>query len=201
MGLLELYQTDFNNRWFIAAKELADEMIEKFGDPEGGFFDTTNEAAEASTLPLRPKELQDNAIPSGNALAAEALLKLDALTGNANYRKLAEETLGLVSEFVGMYPTAFAQWLSGADFSIHNVTQIAILGDLGRDETQALLTEIHSSYRPNMVVAQSPSPIPDDAPELLRNRKLQNGLPTAYVCEGFACKLPVNGVDELRKQL
>ncbi len=145
--------------------------------------------------------MQDNAIPSGNALAAEALLKLDALTGNANYRKLAEETLGLVNEFVGMYPTAFAQWLSGADFSVHNAKQVAVVGDLGRDETQALLAEVRSSYRPNMVVAQSPFPIPEDAPELLQNRKLKNGLPAAYVCEGFACKLPVNRVDELREQL
>ena len=201
LGLLELYQTDFNNRWFVAAQELADEMIEKFGDPEGGFFDTTNESAEASTLPIRPKDLQDNAIPSGNALAAEALLKLDALAGNPKYRMLAEKTLGLVSEFVGMYPTAFAQWLSGADFAIHNAKQVAIVGDLGRYETQTLLAEIRSSYRPNVVVAQSPFPIPDNAPELLRSRLLKNDLSTAYVCEGFACKLPVNTVDELREQL
>ncbi len=197
LGLLELYQTDFNNRWFVAAQELADEMIEKFSDPEGGFFDTTNKAAEASSLPIRPKELQDNAIPSGNALATEALLKLDALTGNAEYRDKAEATLSLVSEFVGMYPTAFARWLSGADFALHNVTQIAVVGDPGRDETKALLAEIRSSYRPNSVVAASPFPIPDDAPELLKNRKLKKDLPTAYVCEGFACNLVFAPIDRL----
>ena len=201
LGLLELYQTDFNNRWFTAAQEFTEEMVKKFSDSEGGFFDTTNEAAEASNLPIRPKELQDNAIPSGNALAVEALLKLDAFTGNADYRKRAEEALGLVSEFVTMYPTAFAQWLSGADFAIHNVKQVAIVGDLGRDETQALLAEIHSSYRPNLVVAQSPYPIPENAPALLFSRTLKNDLPTAYVCEGFTCKLPVNSVEELREQL
>ena len=201
LGLLELYQTDFNNRWFTAAQEFTEEMVKKFSDSEGGFFDTTNEAAEASNLPIRPKELQDNAIPSGNALAVEALLKLDAFTGNADYRKRAEEALGLISEFVTMYPTAFAQWLSGADFAIHNVKQVAIVGDLGRDETQALLAEIHSSYRPNLVVAQSPYPIPENAPALLYSRTLKNDLPTAYVCEGFTCKLPVNSVEELREQL
>ncbi|MCP4142485.1 MAG: thioredoxin domain-containing protein [Chloroflexi bacterium] len=201
LGLLELYQTDFNNRWFIAAQELADEMIEKFGDPEGGFFDTTNEAAEASSLPIRPKELQDNAIPSGNSLAAEALLKLDAITGKTEYRQLAEKTLALVSEFVSTYPTAFSQWLSGADLAIHNAKQVAIVGDLGRDETKALLAEIRSSYRPNMVVAQSPYPIPEDAPELLKGRALKNNLPTAYVCEGFSCKLPVNTASQLRDQV
>ncbi len=201
LGLLELYQTDFNNCWFVTAQELADEMIEKFSDPEGGFFDTTNEAAKASSLPIRPKELQDNAIPSGNSLAVQALLKLDALHGNGDYRQRAENALGLVSEFITMYPTAFAEWLSGADFAIHNVTQVAVVGDPGRDETQALLGEIRSSYRPNQVVAASPYPIPGDAPTLLKNRKLKNDLPTAYVCEGFACKLPVNTVVELRKQL
>ncbi len=201
LGLLELYQTDFDNRWFIAAQELADEMIEKFSDPEGGFFDTSNKSAEKSSLPLRPKELQDNAIPSGNALATEVLLKLDALTGNPEYRDKAEAALGLVGEFVTRYPTAFAQWLSGADFALHNVQQVAVVGDPGRDETRVLLAEIRSSYRPNTVVAASPYPIPEDAPELLRGRTLKNDLPTVYVCEGFACKLPVNTVEELRKQL
>ncbi len=201
LGLLELYQTDFDNRWFVAAQELTDEMIEKFSDPEGGFFDTSNESAEKSSLPLRPKELQDNAIPSGNPLATEALLKLDAFTGNPEYRDRAEAALGLVSEFVTRYPTAFAQWLSGADFALHNVQQVAVVGDPGRDETKALLAEIRSSYRPNTVVAASPYLIPQDTPELLRGRTLKNDLPTVYVCEGFACKLPVNNVDELRMQL
>ncbi|MCP4142438.1 MAG: hypothetical protein GY755_19545 [Chloroflexi bacterium] len=98
-------------------------------------------------------------------------------------------------------PIAFARWLSGADFAVHNAKQVAIVGDLGRDKTKALLAEIRSSYRPNMVVAQSPYPIPEDAPELLKDRALKNDLPTAYVCEGFACKLPVNSADELREQL
>ncbi|MCC6568813.1 MAG: thioredoxin domain-containing protein, partial [Anaerolineales bacterium] len=77
LGLLELYQTDFNDRWFSAAKELADEMIEQFNDPAGGFFDTSK---HGEALLLRPKDTQDNATPSGNALACEALLKLAAFT-------------------------------------------------------------------------------------------------------------------------
>ena len=201
LGLLELYQTDFNTRWFIAAQGLANEMIAKFSDPEGGFFDTTQEAAENSSLPIRPKELQDNAVPSGNSLAAEALLKLDAFTGNADYRKLAEEALGLVSDFVNRYPTAFAQWLSGADFANQHIKQIAIVGDLNSEEVQALLKEVRSQYRPNTVVAAAPFPTPEDAPALLDDRTLKNELPTVYVCEGFACKLPVNTVEELREQL
>ena len=201
LGLLELYQTDFDNRWFTAAQELADEMIAKFSDSEGGFFDTTQEAAERSSLPLRPKELQDNAIPSGNSLAAEALLKLDAFTGNADYRKQAEEALGLVSDFVTMYPTAFAQWLSAADFANQHIKQIAIIGDLDSDETQVLLKEVRSKHRPDTVVAAATYPVSADAPALLDGRTLKNNLTTVYVCEGFACKLPINNAEELHEQL
>jgi len=201
LGLLELYQTDFDNRWFVAAQELADEMIGKFSDPEGGFFDTTNEAAKKSDLPIRPKELQDNAVPSGNALAAEALLKLAAYSNNDKYRQRAESALGLVSEFVDRYPTAFGQWLSAADFAVHKVRQVAVVGDPGRDETQALLAEIRSSYRPDLIVALSPFPPPKDGPELLQNRPLKDGKPTVYVCEGFTCRLPVNTPAALRKEL
>jgi len=93
-------------------------MVAKFSDPAGGFFDTTEAAAEASSLPIRPKEIQDNAIPSGNALAAEALFKLAAYSNNDNYRQGAESALGLISEFVGRYPTAFGQWLSAAGFAV-----------------------------------------------------------------------------------
>ena len=201
LGLVELYQTDFNNRWYVAAQELADEMIAQFSDPQGGFFDTTAESAKALSLPIRPKEIQDNAIPSGNSLAAEALLKLAAFSENGDYRQRAEASLRLVSEFVGTYPTAFGQWLSAADFSLQNVKQVAVVGDPALAETQALLAEIRSTYRPNLVVAMSSHPPAEDAPELMRNRPLKDGKPTAYVCEGFTCQLPVTSPEELRKQL
>lgn len=201
LSLLELYQTDFNNRWFTTAQELAKEMIEKFIDRAGGFFDTTQESSEKSGLPIRPKELQDNAVPSGNALAAEALLKLDALNEGTEYHEYTETALGLVSDFVTKYPTAFAQWLSAADFSLQRTKQVAIVGDPKSEDALALLKEVRSTYRPNTVVTAAPYPIPEDAPTLLEHRTLQNDQPTAYVCEGFTCKLPVNTVKELHEQL
>src|SRR6185503_19355694 len=85
LGLLELYQTDFNVKWFHSALEFADEMIDLFDDPAGGFFDTSK---DEKALLLRPKDVQDNATPSGNALACEALLKLAAFTDEGKYRDL-----------------------------------------------------------------------------------------------------------------
>ncbi|MCF6278063.1 MAG: hypothetical protein L3J16_04850, partial [Anaerolineales bacterium] len=188
-------------RWYVTAQQLAEEMLGKFSDPAGGFFDTTQEAAAATALPVRPKELQDNAIPSGNALATEALLRLAAFSENGDYRQRAEAALGLVGEFVTMYPTAFGQWLSTADFAVHSGQQVAVTGDPQAETTQALLAEIRSKYRPNLIVAQSAWPPPDDAPSLLHNRPLLNEKPTAYVCEGFTCQLPVTTSQALRKQL
>ncbi|MFZ5903034.1 MAG: thioredoxin domain-containing protein, partial [Chloroflexota bacterium] len=124
LGLLELYQTDFDNKWFTSALELAEEMVQRFRDPAGGFFDTP---ADGEVLPVRPKDLQDNATPSGSALATEALLKLSALTGRGDFRDLAEAALRQVAELTVRYPTAFGRWLSAAEFAQAQVKQVAIV--------------------------------------------------------------------------
>ena len=85
MGLLDLYQCDFDNHWFVAAQDLAGQMIARFSDPQGGFFDTPS---DADPLPIRPKELQDNATPSAMPWPAEALLRLAALGAHPTYRDL-----------------------------------------------------------------------------------------------------------------
>jgi uncharacterized protein YyaL (SSP411 family) len=204
LGLLDLYQADFNTSWFSASLELADEMITRFSDPAGGFFDTPADDVRTDGLPpllYRPKDLQDNATPSGNALAAEALLKLAAYTGRSDYRSLAEKSLRLVVEPALRYPTAFARWLSAADFSLAQVKQVAIIGEENAPETQKMLRLIREKYRPNMIVALSSYPPAADSPALLADRPLINNKPSAYVCEGFVCKMPVTTADELAKLL
>jgi len=198
LGLLDLYETDFNNRWFATAQELADEMIERFADPAGGFFDTPS---DAETLLIRPKELQDNATPSGNALAVEALLRLSALTDRADYRTKAEDAFRLVAESAIRYPTAFARWLGAADFALSAVKQVAVVGAPAQIQTKALLAEIRASWRPNLVTAASAIPLPPDAPPLLAERPMLGSKPTAYVCEGFVCKSPVTEAETLRNLL
>ncbi len=199
LGLLELYQTDFNNRWFIAARELCDEMIERFADENGGFFDSPSDGKQ---LLVRPKDLQDNALPSGNSLACEALLQLTDFTGNGNYRDLAEKSLRHVSETALRYPTAFARWLSAADYSLANVKQVAILYEAEDKDAQSFLDAIRAEFRPNLIMAASTYPPPKEAPALLKERPMVDGKATAYVCENFVCKLPVVGSrQELLKQL
>jgi len=198
LGLLELYQTDFNNKWFVSAKELADEMIELFSDPAGGFFDTSK---DGETLLLRPKDVQDNATPSGNALACEALLKLAEFTGEGKYRNHAEKALRLVVGMAVRYPTAFGRWLSAADMALGNTKQIAVMYEAGDEDASELIQVVRSQYRPDVIIAASTHPPQDDAPALLKDRPVRDGKATVYVCEGFVCKNPITTISELRELL
>ena len=198
LGLIELYQTDFNNKWFVTAKDLADEMIAKFHDPAGGFFDTPS---DGESLLIRPKDLQDNATPSGNSLACEALLKLAALTDDGKYRDLAEGALTLVTNFVLRYPLGFGRWLSALENALGTMKQVAVVDEARSENFEAMIKAIWSEYRPNVVVAADSIPIKENAPALLRDRGVKNGKATAYVCEGFVCRQPVTDVDAMHEQL
>jgi uncharacterized protein YyaL (SSP411 family) len=203
-GLLDLYETDFDNRWFAAALDLGETMMARFADPAGGLFDTPSESegvAGETPLLFRPKDLQDSATPSGNSLACDALLRLAAFTDRADFRQRAEAMLGLISEPALRYPTAFGRWLQAADFALGGPQQVAVVGDLDRVETQELLAEIRRTYRPHLITAASGLPLQEAAPPLLRDRPLTDGKPTVYVCEGFVCKMPVSTAEALRDLL
>jgi hypothetical protein len=89
-GLLELYRTTFDPHWFGAARELAKTMIVRYQSADGGFYDTSD---DHETLITRPRDLQDNATPSGNAMAVTALLKLAGFTNDLRYVDIAHEAL------------------------------------------------------------------------------------------------------------
>jgi uncharacterized protein YyaL (SSP411 family) len=198
LGLIALYQTDHQTRWFREALSLTEDMVAHFQDTSGGFFDTRD---DHETLILRPKDTQDNAFPSGNALAALALLQLSAYTENGEWRTLAEEMLQNMVGMATKYPTSFGQWLSATDFAVGPVQEVAVLGEPDTAAFQAFSETLWKAYRPRTVAAFSPHPPVPDAPTLLENRPLFNALPTAYVCQGFVCRQPVNSPEEMVAQL
>jgi uncharacterized protein YyaL (SSP411 family) len=196
-GLLALYEATFEERYFVAARELADLILERFSADEGGFHDT---ADDAEALFARPRSLQDNAIPSGGAMATTVLLRLAAFTGEGRYRSAAERALAPVLDIAGRHPTGFAQWLLAYGLASNPIDEIAIIGQPHAADTQALLAAARSRYRPGQVIAVSADPASTAVP-LLRDRCMVEGAATAYVCRGFACRQPTTDPDTLARQL
>jgi uncharacterized protein YyaL (SSP411 family) len=195
-GLLALYQAVFDERWFQWAEELAQMMLEHFRDEEaGGFYDTSDDHED---LIHRPKDVQDNAVPSGNAMAATVLLTLSLFTGKGDYWDLAEQTVGAMGAAMAQYPTGFAQWLNAATLIVGQPQEVAIVGQPDEAGTQALLDVLNEAYRPYQVVAVGQN---GDAVPLLRNRSRLKDQATAYVCRQFVCRQPVAEPEALRQQL
>ena len=192
-GLLALHDATANERWFSAARALADTILAHFPDPAGGFFDT---ADDAERLVARPRSLEDNALPSGNAMAALVLQRLAALTGEGRYADAAEGAFGLVGTAPARYPTAFAQWLVALDWRAGPVDEIALVGAPDDPRLGRLLDVARAGYRPRQVIAVAPDPASSAVP-LLQARFAIRGLPTAFVCRSFACRQPVTEPEAL----
>ena len=194
-GLLALYEATFDPRWSDWARELAGLMVIHFDDDtNGGFFDTSDDHEE---LIHRPKDLQDNAVPSGNAVAVTVLLKLSLLTGNGDYWQLAEQSMGTMAKFMRQYPTGFGQWLNAAVFMLSQPREIALIGD--EEELAPLLNVLRSEYRPFQVLAAGLER--EESLPLLEDRPKVDGKGTAYVCRRFVCQAPVTDPQELADQL
>jgi uncharacterized protein YyaL (SSP411 family) len=200
-GLLELYQTTFDAQWFVAAQELAETMLAHFQAPEGGFFDTSD---DHETLITRPRDLQDNATPSGNAMAVTTLLKLAGFTNDLRYVDIAHQALAQMQSMMAQYPLGFGQWLQALSFALSQPREIAIIGEPQAVDTRALLAVIRSDYRPFQVVALGAPTRETPSVPLLAHRDLVAGQPAAYVCDmpvpghAFACQAPVVTPEALR---
>ena len=186
-GLLVLYQTTFDERWFVWAQELAEQMLTHFADEAGGFFDTADDHEQ---LIYRPKDVQDNATPSGNSVAATVLLQLGLYTGEGRYTQAAEQAISAMVEVMGQYPTGFGQWLNGAALWLNEPQEVAIVGEPTAEDTQALLAEVWRGYRPYVVVAVGAGDGSSAVPLLANRPPLAAGVATAYVCRHFACQRP-----------
>jgi hypothetical protein len=199
---LTLYETTFDVRWFDEARALADELLRLFWDRErGGFFQT---GSDAERLVVRPKELFDNAVPSGNSAAADVLQRMALMTGEQEYEGAGLSALRLVREQMAEAPHGFGQALSALDLYVSPVPEVAVIGDPQGDDTRALVAEVTTKrFLPNHVLAVA---APDDdrsrkTVPLLRDRVADGGNSLAYVCERFVCRLPVSQPEELAKEL
>ncbi len=193
-ALLTLYEATFEARWFHAAHELADTIIERFGDPEGGGFFQT--ASDHEQLVTRRKEIDDAPIPSGQSSAAYGLLRLAALTGEDGYEQAALGVLALFGDLPRRSPLAFGHLLQALDFHLSPTQEVALVGA----DLDALRRVVRARFRPHVVLAGGDGVDAGGVP-LLAGRTPLDGVAAAYVCERFACRRPVCEAAELQALL
>ena len=204
-GLLALYEATFDLRWLEEAVTLADSMIELFWDEGiGGFYDT---GSDHETLVVRPRDVFDNAQPCGGSVASDVLLRLAVFTGKSDYSAKAAVPLRSLHQAMSQSPGGTGHWLSALDFYVSPPKEIAVIGPRDDPATQALLDTVFHRFLPNKVVMGVEPPLSptvgnsgSDIP-LLAGRGMVGGLPSAYVCQNYACQLPVTDPAGLAEQL
>jgi uncharacterized protein len=189
-GLLALYEAGGGRRRLKEARDVADAILAHFADPNGGPFYSTSDDHEQ--LIQRPRDLTDNAIPAGNSVAAEVLLRLAVHTGEEHYREAALQAIAPLQDAMARVPLAFARVLCAADFALDPPRELAIIGEPEAPDTYALLAEVTRRFDPNLVIAPAgPTEAAVANDPLLQNRGMRAGKATAYYCEGYVCQAPV----------
>jgi uncharacterized protein YyaL (SSP411 family) len=197
-GFLALYRCTFDERWFLAARALADDLAERFRRPAGGFYDTSG---EHEALIARPRAAYDSPTPTGNSMAATVLLKMAAYTGEDRYRRLAEDALASLAAVAAAAPVMSGQWLSAALLAHEGVVEVAIVGDTTGPAGGALLAAARDFFRPLAVVAAGPAGAASRIP-LLQEREPQPGTKAqAWVCRHSTCAPPTADPAELTRLL
>jgi uncharacterized protein YyaL (SSP411 family) len=197
-GLLATQEATFDLKYLEAAIALADEMIDLFWDEEAqGFFDT---GRDHEALIARPRDVFDNATPSGSSVAADVLLRLATLTGEARFEQFALPVLKTFASVVHRAPTAFGRLLAVLHFHLAPVKEVALVWQAGNSPAQEMVDALFQPYRPNIVVAGAPEGDGAAVSPLLAERTAMGGS-AAYVCEHFVCKLPVTEAEALEKLL
>ena len=198
-GLLALYEATFEPRWLAEAVSLADSMVELFWDEEAGFFYDTG--SDHESLLVRPRDVFDNAQPCGGSVASDLLLRLAVITGNQEYSIKGAKPIRSLNELMSKAPAGTGHWLATLDFYVSIPKEIVIVGPRSEPATQALLDTVFSRYLPNKVVVGAPTSDSSTDLPLLQHRGMIDGKPTAYVCQNYACQLPVTDEKELAAQL
>jgi uncharacterized protein YyaL (SSP411 family) len=198
LGFLAVYELTFDEQWVSQARAIADAMIEWFWDDQvGAFFDT---ARDAERLITRPRDVTDNATPSGTSLAVELLLYLADLEQDAEYHRRADFALESLAEPMLRFPTAFGHLLGSADMELYGAIEVALIGERSHHGFTVLERTVGEVYVPSLVLAGGNFGKRSRI-KLLEDRPLINDKPTAYVCRSYTCDRPVTNPELLASQL
>ena len=192
LGLLELYEADFDPAHLLLAETLAQELLERFADPAGGFFLT---ADDAEKLIVRPKEVYDGALPSGNSAAALLLQRLWRLTAEESWRDAADRQLAFLCANLEKYPAGCAFGLCALLDRAYPTRELVCAAP--GEEIPDALKAVLGRYAPELCVLLK---TPERAETLALAAPYtagyapKDGKALYYVCSGGACQLPAEEI-------
>ena len=196
VGLLVLHSADGDSRWLIEAEKLVRSALDLFWDfQRGQFYDT---GSDQEALIVRPRDVTDNALPSGHSAMADVLNRLAVVTGDADLRTIAAQSLRGVRGIMEQFPTGAGHWLCALDGYLAESKEAVVVTDHVAGSPIPMLRRLASAYEPNaVVVAKSGADNTTDAWPVFLGRTPSNDQPTAYVCRNYACQLPTNDLDTM----
>jgi uncharacterized protein YyaL (SSP411 family) len=196
LALLDAYEATLDPRYFTVAQKTMDLAIARYGDAEGGgFFDRPFDAAPMGGLDVRRKPFQDSPTPSANSVAAIALIRMHAFTGDDRYRAFAQKTLEAFAGIAPQYGLFAATYGLAATLFAHHPIQVVITGPANDPAAQALDVAAHRVYRFGKSVLR----VTPETPQLHPAGALKETLPhlpadkpLAVVCSGQTCFPPTS---------
>jgi uncharacterized protein YyaL (SSP411 family) len=207
IACLDAYETTSDISYFRIAKKIADQMIDRFYDSAaGGFFDSSVSDTALGVLATKRKPFQDSPTPAGNPMAAIALIRLNAYSGEAEYRLKAQKTLELLAGAAAQYGIFAATY--GLAVTAYDVShsQIIIVGeDASAEELYAHASAFRQLGRSVLkftfsqaVEANLPPSLAATIPHLPAVKQKKT---SAIVCSAGSCKPPVHNIEQLDEML
>jgi uncharacterized protein YyaL (SSP411 family) len=200
-GLLELYETIFDAGYLKTAIDLSQIFIEHFWDDNNGGFYFTDD--ESENLIIRPKQIYDGALPSGNSVAMLNLLRLSRMTANPDFENKAIKLGQAFSRNVNLTPSYYTQLMNALDFAVGPTNEIVIVGNSQARDTKEMIKAIHQKYLTNKVLilrqAEQTGPDIDNIIPFMKNQMSIEDKATAYVCSNYNCDTPTADINMMLK--
>ncbi len=196
-GLIDLYESDFDEQWLSWANELQKKQDEIFWDKKtGGYYFSE----EASLLPVRNKRFDDNARPNSNAVSALNLLRLFNFTLHQPYREKAKTIFILAGEMMSRSHNAFAQMFIALDFYLDRSKEVVVVGPKLSKDKDAIIQMLHDEFIPNKTLGYI-APNKKSSFPVFENKTTIAGRTIVYVCENNICKFPTEDLSKVLKLL
>ncbi|KLU63935.1 hypothetical protein DEAC_c41640 [Desulfosporosinus acididurans] len=197
-GLLELYSACGKSHYLETALELQDQLQRLFFDNnDGGYFLTGLDAEE---LLIRPKESYDGALPSGNSITAQNLIRLARLTGDERWSEKTEQLFFYFRPILEEHPSGYTSFLQALQFALRPSQELILAGSLNSPQLSEMRKAFFSDFRPYSSVLYHEGNLDSFIP-WLKDYPIETGQTTAYLCQDFTCQRPVHAIEEFKSLL